>query len=502
MAPAWRIEIDTACQSVIRYHDSETPLWGDIREVPAERLAPVDLIVGGSPCQDLSVAGAREGLDGERSGLFHELVRIADSQPAAWILWENVDGALSSSEGRDFGIVLRELSGFWPSVPEGGWRGSGFCIGPKRWLVWRVLDSQYFGVAQRRRRVYVVGGPGDAGGMDFDRARIGGRLLGIHPEVLLEPDCLPGNPPPRREAGAGVASALMAGASGIGAEKAAGGQLIAHTLRGEGFDASEDGTGRGTPIVVARPLTTRPGKAYDETTDTFIPVAYHLAQITSGENRANPQPGDPPPALNGDPRLAVAFQERGRPGGRSLEWQEEQAYALTAPNGGGRGQERCIAFQCHGSDGGPADTLRTGNGGVAGKAPCFVVDGQNASAAEDGVCGTLQGEALSRQNRGFMVASTLKGHHQPSYDAAGSGPGPVNMIPSTADARRLTPRECERLQGYPDDWTRFGIRPDGRRVQLKDSPRYRMIGNGVTRNVAAWIARRIAKCSTLHPEIT
>jgi DNA (cytosine-5)-methyltransferase 1 len=95
-------------------------------------------------------------LDGERSGLFHEFVRIADSQPAAWVLWENVDGALFSNAGQDFGIILRELSGFWPSAPVGGWRSSGFCVGLKRWLTWRVLDSEYFGVPQRRYRVFIV----------------------------------------------------------------------------------------------------------------------------------------------------------------------------------------------------------------------------------------------------------------------------------------------------------------------------------------------------------
>lgn len=431
---AWQVEIDPKRRDVLRYHWPEIPRYGDIKEICTDELPPVRLIAGGSPCQDLSVAGLRQGLDGERSGLFYEFVRIADSQPSAWVLWENVDGALSSNGGGDFGIVLREFTGFWPSAPADGWRSSGFCVGPKRWAVWRVLDSEYFGVPQRRYRIFLVGGP---------------RGGACAPEILLEPDCLPRNPPPSRQSGAGVAGTLMSGAgergwrvgadeaaaghivsaltrNGVGASgpddnQAQAGHLVAHTLRGVGFDASEDGTGRGTPLVIARCLTARGGSGRsDFESETFIPVPYHLAQITHGENRANPKPGDPSPALNGDPRLA-------------------------------------IAYQCHGGNVGPIGTIRK-HGSVAGVP---------------------------------FVASTPKAHHQPSYDAAGEGPGPVNMIPGPSGVRRLTPRECERLQAYPDDWTRYGRRENGDIYELKDSPRYAMVGDGVTRSVAAWIGRRI-----------
>jgi DNA (cytosine-5)-methyltransferase 1 len=505
MVCAWQVEIDPQCSAVLRYHDPNLPRFSDIKETSKDDLSPVHLIAGGSPCQDLSVAGTRTGLDGERSGLFHELVRVVDSQPAAWVLWENVDGALSSNGGADFGIVLRELSGFWPSAPRDGWRSAGFCVGPKRWCVWRVLDSEYFGVAQRRYRVFLVAGP---------------RNGTCCPEVLLEPDCLPGNPPPSREAGAGPAGALTSGASGsggwrAGADEAAAGQivlaltgcgvgasgaddnqaqaghLVAHTLCGEGFDASEDGTGRGTPIVaVARPLTTRPGLSHDETTDTLVvsrclstrggqrldfesetlvPIPYHLAQITSGENRSNPQPGDPAPALNGDPRLAIAFQERGREGGRSLEYQEELAYALTT---GG------VPFIVNAAE----STAKVSHARQSETARAL--DSTGGFAASQGGTVVLEGGLPP-------VASTLKASHQPSYDAAGDGPGPVNFIPTSYGVRRLTPRECERLQGYPDDFTRYGIDRKGTAYELKDSPRYRMIGNGVTKPVATWIAGRI-----------
>jgi hypothetical protein len=197
-----------------------------------------------------------------------------------------------------------------------------------------------------------------------------GNFRGIHPEILLEPDSLPGHPPPGREAGTGVAGSLMAGAG----------------ARGWRVGADEAGAGH------------------------VVSYHYHLAQITSAENRANPQPGDPAPALEGMRRQnrgpVLAFTERGRDGGRSCEWQEELAYALTSPRDGDRTHERRLC--------------------------------------------------------------------------------------SPEGVRRLTPRECERLQGYPDDWTRSGRRENGRIYEHKDSPRYAMVGDGVTRPVAAWIGRRIA----------
>jgi DNA (cytosine-5)-methyltransferase 1 len=210
----------------------------------------LDLLAGGFPCQDLSVAGRRAGLAGARSGLFFEFARVADDlvRDGGWIVVENVPGLLSSQHGRDFAIVLASLAEF------------GFHD-----LAWRVLDSRYFGVPQRRRRVFVVGRRASG-----DGAR----------QVLLEPESGGGNFETGRKAGTRVAAPLTRGSSGAGvsepgqrqeddinivstlqggagrrghridAEGAGGGHPIAHTLRSEGFDASEDGTGRGTRLTV------------------------------------------------------------------------------------------------------------------------------------------------------------------------------------------------------------------------------------------------------------
>lgn len=157
-------EKDKYARAVLRRHSPDLKIYNDVKDVTYDRLiadgVPVPRIIfGGSPCQDLSVAGGRTGLGGERSGLFTEQCRIADEISADWIVWENVYGAFSSNKGADFAAVLGYITGHIPEIPNGGWRSAGVCIGPKRVAVWRVLDAQAFGVPQRRRRIFVVAGP-------------------------------------------------------------------------------------------------------------------------------------------------------------------------------------------------------------------------------------------------------------------------------------------------------------------------------------------------------
>jgi DNA (cytosine-5)-methyltransferase 1 len=142
----FQVEWDKHCRSVLDYHWPDVPKWGDIRNVDGRFLPPVDVIIFGSPCQDLSQAGARRGLAGERSGLFHEAVRIIKEMRDAtngtfprWTVWENVAGALSSNNGRDFATVLNEMAEAGAYLQE-----------------YAVLDAQYFGIPQRRRRVFLA----------------------------------------------------------------------------------------------------------------------------------------------------------------------------------------------------------------------------------------------------------------------------------------------------------------------------------------------------------
>jgi DNA (cytosine-5)-methyltransferase 1 len=135
----WQVEIDRFCSRILQRHFPKAKRYGDITKINPADLEKVDVITAGFPCQDLSVAGKRKGLQGERSGLFFELKRIVAGVRPAWIVVENVPGLFSSNRGRDFGLVLFHLA-------ECGYG-----------LAWRILDSRYFGVAQRRRRVFIVG---------------------------------------------------------------------------------------------------------------------------------------------------------------------------------------------------------------------------------------------------------------------------------------------------------------------------------------------------------
>ena len=334
---------------------------GDDLAAQRTNLAPVDLICGGFPCQDLSVAGRRAGLDGARSGLWFEFHRIVSELRPTWVLVENVPGLRSSDGGRDLATVVRGLA-------QLGYVGA-----------WRSLDSQYLAVAQRRERIFLLA-------CRDPRA-------GCPAEVLALAEGMSGHPAPSREAGSRVAGGAEGGATGqslairgrdgipqaelgtdglanavltpnggragvgAGAVLAPGRAIddtdhlrLAHTLRAEGFDASEDGTGRGTPLVA----------------QTLTKDMYRSGGATAGNN----------------------------PGVRNV-----------------------------------------------------LVVSQNGSDA---------------------------------------------TIP-----RRLTPREAERLMGWPDGWTAEGVDENGNVVKLADGPRYRMAGNGVVGTVSEWLGHAL-----IHTEAT
>jgi len=225
-------EIDDFPRAVLAHHYPETPLHGDFTTIDAGQYEAIDVLVGGTPCQSFSVAGLGAGLSDDRGKLALEFALLAYRLRPRWIVWENVPGVFSKDKGRAFGSILGALADC----------GYG--------LAWRVLDAQYFGLAQRRKRVFVVGYLGD-----WRRAAA----------VLFERQSLSGNPPPRREAGKAVAALTSIGAGTCGADDNQG--QAGHL--GEGFDASEDGTGRRTPLVqpVAFSLRGREGGAMPEVHD-------------------------------------------------------------------------------------------------------------------------------------------------------------------------------------------------------------------------------------------
>lgn len=359
------------------------PNWGDMTQFEEWPDADVDVLVGGTPCQSFSVAGLRRGLADPRGNLALTYLAIADRYRPRWLVWENVPGVLSADNGRAFGALL------------GGMEKLGY-----GWA-YRTLDAQYAGVPQRRRRVFVV-------------ASLGGWAAAA--SVLFEPESLRGDTAPRREAGQDATGALAASTGGSDENDACDGRLICqhgpevspalkardskgpssdgdgdgapliscvtgkttHALTGEGFDASEDGTGRGTPIC-AFSCKDHAADAAD-TTPTLRAMGADKSHANAGG------------------QVAVAFDMRGREGGAMPE--------------------------------GPHDTA-------------------NIRAASGG------------SSRSYVA--------QPHA------------------VRRLTPVECERLQGFPDGYTAVEYRGK----PAADGPRYKALGNSMAVPVMAWIGKRI-----------
>ena len=196
-------EIEPFPCSVLEHHYPEVPNLGSVTGITDDQikaLGHIDIVVGGSPCQDLSVAGKRNGLAGERSGLFHEQIRIFNAARtfcgARWLIWENVTGAFSSNQGRDFAVVVGSMAGCALDAPEKGWGTEGVALGDNGLVEWCVLDAQWFGLAQRRRRVFAVLDTGN-----WQR----------RPPVLFEPAGLRGDTPPCRSEGQSVTRCLPRG---------------------------------------------------------------------------------------------------------------------------------------------------------------------------------------------------------------------------------------------------------------------------------------------------
>ena len=163
--PLWAAEVEPNCISITRHQLKDVMHVGSVTELKGNEIQPVDIITFGSPCQDLSIAGQRKGLKGNRSGLFLEAIRIIDEMRLATngkyptiIVWENVPGAFSSRDGEDFRTVLKKITKTDIPMPaSGGWSTAGMVRGGEVDAAWRVLDAQYWGVPQRRKRIYLVG---------------------------------------------------------------------------------------------------------------------------------------------------------------------------------------------------------------------------------------------------------------------------------------------------------------------------------------------------------
>jgi DNA (cytosine-5)-methyltransferase 1 len=295
-------EIDKFASAVLKHHYPHTPNFGDMTKFHEWPDYTIDVLVGGTPCQSFSVAGLRKGLADPRGNLTLGFLGVVDRYRPRWILWENVPGVLSD-KGNAFGQFLAGLArlGY-------GW-------------AYRVLDAQFFGVPQRRRRVFVVGHLGN-----WQPAAA----------VLLEPSCLRWDTPPRREAGkrvTGTISARTKGGGGLGTDFDLDGGCVAHSLRADGFDASEDGTGRGTPLVTA-PITGNPYGDHESRETILVPeVAWALQERDS---KGADSKGADSSTKDGH-LIPVAFDcKRGSEAGEVSPTLRSMTHDKTHQNGGGQ----------------------------------------------------------------------------------------------------------------------------------------------------------------------
>jgi len=440
------VEWDKSAAGVLAYRYPDVPLYCDVSKVEVDDLPDCDFLTYGFPCQDLSVAGKRKGLEGERSGLFFEATRLirglhARGSRFRFAVAENVKGLFSADDGLAFARCIRELQQCGASE-----------------IGWSVYDSQYFGLAQRRKRVFIVS---DFGGSSCD-------------QILAVTESLSGNPAPERRtpegAPAGTGSGFTASSYG-GYERGCG------TLRSEGGDL---GGGSETLAVktydpqaignivesdVSGTITRNTGSSGETQTPALIAQGVDVyngevtgdtaATVTSATGIANAS-GPKVVGWNGDvtPKSSedVSVTLRSQQGGEGV------GVATFDARGNGDGDTSCTLTGDHQSRVTDYTSLALQQDNPQMNATLDIVDGETV----EGMC----------EMRGATMV------------------------------RRLTPMECERLQGFEDGWTSKRCilelegnewKPTGKVEEQKDGPRYRQMGNAVSVPVAEYLGHRMAQ---------
>ena len=433
---------------------------GDITKIHGDKVEPVDCITFGSPCQDLSIAGRRAGLAGERSGLFMEAVRIIKEMRRAThgsypvvVIWENVPGAFSSNDGEDFRTVLEELArveqpnAVIPGPPRGGrWSKAGAIAGNGWSLAWRQLDSQYFGVAQRRKRIALI--------LD-----LGGQRAG---EVLFERTSLSRHPDPCIPAwkdAAGLTANCPTGNDRVVAE---GGRNTAYTLKNG-----------------HQPIVLESNQVHATVTQNGICPTLPASMGLGG--------GYVPMITDHPADRPVVFENHAQ----DARYKEVPTCSPTivARWGTGGGNTPLVAVP------GKVTSYGIGNGqahAYASKEKSGTLDTMHdAQAAAIEYSGCLnpwdtQARRVYGEDGAFPAL--------PSRGTAGGNQQAVLAGQRTRwIVRRLTPTECERLQGYPDGWTDIGewVDTKGKKHKPADSPRYKALGNSIALPQWFWIAQKM-----------
>lgn len=444
-------EIDPFANSVLRYRFPNVRNYGDIKKIDwgGSDVPDFDLLVGGSPCQDLSIAGGRAGLKGSRSGLFHQFVRALEEKGPRHFIWENVRGALSSNRGKDFANVLDSLA------------GAGYSL----W--WQVLNAKDFGVPQNRERIFVVGTRnGDPREVFFEscddeeapgscsyplKARADSSIDRKHPQTLIEEN----------------------------SKRSQGSRVTDPRGRAPSLQSSDGGGAAGKPLIISSPRGKFAGK-----------VSGLSPALTKSRFESNHA-------------VAVARNQRG-------EVREMKVSGSLAARPSGKQFNGVFDHRSGLRENGPNSMAIDANyaKGVDGHGQrTVVIEGDLPQSQRvyrpEGIAPTLAAKN-SRKTGGQAgvrviqrTVSTNSGQNgrgakidDKSYTVTGRG---EQGIATGTRIRRLTPIECERLMGWPDNWTQFGcvnaLDVDGEEVPISDSQRYKMCGNGVVAPVVAAVVK-------------
>ena len=468
-------EIEPFPRAVLTHHYPDVPLHGDFTELRHQpSILDADALVGGTPCQAFSVAGLRNSLADDRGNLSLEFVRLADAiddirsaagRDPAIIVWENVPGVLSVKDNA-FGCFLAALAGdASPYVPpRGKWTNAGVVAGPARTVAWIVKDAQYFGVAQRRRRVFVVA----SARAGFDPAA-----------VLFECEGMRRDTPPRREAGQGTthATAPCLTSSGRGVERTG-------DTRGQDpvVAVAFGGNNTAGAIDVATAVNAHGGPhgRLDFESETFV-AAYR----TTGNDGVY-ETGEIVHALttNTDPNSHVIGFSSKDHGADATEDLSPTLRAMphhgSHANGGGQMAVAVPLQEVGKRTGVSTDDPRAGIGIGQDGDPMFTLQ----AGAQHGVA-----MAVSLRGREGGATAELGDEVQNCLRASQGGGDKPHVLTSMA-VRRLTPVECSRLQGFPDDYL-LSVTWRGK-CPPPDGPMYKALGNSMAVPIMAWIGRRIA----------
>jgi DNA (cytosine-5)-methyltransferase 1 len=448
-------EIEPFPSAVLKHHYPNVPNWGDMTQYKTWPDATINLLVGGTPCQSFSIAGLRKGLEDPRGNLMLTFLGIADRYRPKYIVWENVPGVLSSNAGRDFGSFLGAL----------GELGYGWA--------YRVLDAQWFGVAQRRRRVFVVGCLGD------QRSAAA---------VLFESEGVSRNTPPSRAKGQGAA-ADVAGSLGSRGSKShteldGHGAYVPHAFKvrggceggGKGYLGSDDtaftvATHQDQQIyfgfdgdvpkdqTLSEKISTREGGITDTAHAVAQPVAF--AQNVRDEVRLQ----------NGDGQIVGAL---------SAESGMHQTSYIAQPLPFDTTQLTSPSNYSSPKPGDPCHPLAAGAHIPAVAQP--VAFAENFTAVREAATApamTTSGYSPAQNAGGIAIGTDASGRNTP-------------MLQTAMQVRRLTPVECERLQGFHDNFTRIPWKKKPAE-DCPDGPRYKALGNSMAVPCMKWIGERIGR---------